>query len=130
MLGKLCHAAWETVRELIAEATSGDVRPGMVAAVHTASSDLRWHPHVHALVSRGGWDRGGTWPRFCSGRRSYRFSRRKTCSAPLASICWTRGSAVIRDSRPIRRSPFGPMTTMGSSGSPAACCGRPFRSSA
>ncbi len=38
-----------------------DVRPGMVAAVHTASSDLRWHPHVHALASRGVWDRAGSW---------------------------------------------------------------------
>ena len=61
LLGKLCNVAWETVRELIAEATAGDVRPGMVAAVHTASSDLRWHPHVHALGSRGGWDSVGTW---------------------------------------------------------------------
>jgi len=63
LLGKLCRAAWETVCELIAEATSRDVRPGMVAAVHTAASDLRWHPHVHALGSQGGWDRAGTWYR-------------------------------------------------------------------
>lgn len=33
----------------------------MVAALHTASSDLRWHPHVHALGTRGGWDRNGIW---------------------------------------------------------------------
>jgi hypothetical protein len=33
----------------------------MVAAVHTASSDLRWHPHVHGMVSRGGWDEEGQW---------------------------------------------------------------------
>ena len=33
----------------------------MVAAVHTASSDLQWHPHVQALVSRGGWDKDGIW---------------------------------------------------------------------
>lgn len=31
----------------------------MVTALHTASSDLRWHPH--ALASRGGWDHDGTW---------------------------------------------------------------------
>jgi hypothetical protein len=61
LLGKLCHAAWETVAELIAAAATRGVRPGMVAAVHTASSDLRWHPHVHALASRGGWDRAGVW---------------------------------------------------------------------
>ncbi len=61
LLGKLCRAAWETVCELIAQATGDDVRPGMVAAVHTAASNLRWHPHIHALGSRGGWDRAGTW---------------------------------------------------------------------
>ena len=33
----------------------------MVAALHTAASDLRWHPHVHALASRGGWDSEGLW---------------------------------------------------------------------
>lgn len=61
LLGKLCRAAWETVRELIAAATEGDVRPGMVATVHTAASDLRFHPHIHAIASRGGWDRAGAW---------------------------------------------------------------------
>jgi len=61
LLGALCRAAWQTVCELIAEAAGEAVRPGMVAAVHTASSDLRWHPHVHAIASRGGWDRAGRW---------------------------------------------------------------------
>lgn len=61
LLGSLCRAVWETVAELIAEAAGRHVRPGMAAALHTASSDLRWHPHVHALASRGGWDREGHW---------------------------------------------------------------------
>jgi hypothetical protein len=61
LLGALCKAAWETVAELIGEAAGADVRPGLVAALHTASSDLRWHPHVHAVASRGGWDREGQW---------------------------------------------------------------------
>lgn len=29
--------------------------------MHTAAIDLRWHPHVHSLASRGGWDREGIW---------------------------------------------------------------------
>lgn len=33
----------------------------MVATIHTSASDLRWHPHTHALASRGGWDRSGRW---------------------------------------------------------------------
>jgi hypothetical protein len=61
LLGALCRAAWQTVHELIAEAAGDEVLPGMVAAIHTASSDLRWHPHVHAIASRGGWDRAGGW---------------------------------------------------------------------
>ncbi len=61
LLGALCRAAWQTVHELIAEAAGDEVRPGMVAAVHTAASDLRWHPHIHAIASRGGWDREGRW---------------------------------------------------------------------
>jgi len=34
--------------------------PGMIAVVQTFGDDLGWHPHVHALVTRGGWDRTGT----------------------------------------------------------------------
>ena len=59
LLGELCRAAWQSVAELIAEAAGDAVRPGMVAAVHTAASDLRWHPHIHAIASRGGWDQEG-----------------------------------------------------------------------
>jgi hypothetical protein len=63
LLGKLCRAAWETVQELMASAACEDVatRPGMVAVVHTAGGSLGWHPHIHALVSRGVWSRDGTW---------------------------------------------------------------------
>jgi hypothetical protein len=61
LLGSLCQAGWETVAELIAEAAGGGVRPGMVATVHTATSDLLWSHHVHAIASRGGWDSDGVW---------------------------------------------------------------------
>jgi hypothetical protein len=33
----------------------------MVGTVHTATSDLLWSPHVHAIASRGGWDPDGVW---------------------------------------------------------------------
>jgi hypothetical protein len=33
----------------------------MVAVVQTAGDLGNWHPHVHALVSRGGWTRGWRW---------------------------------------------------------------------
>jgi hypothetical protein len=63
LLGKLSQAAWETVQELIAAANADHrgIRPGMVSVVQTATDLLEWSPHVHAVVTRGGWDRVGTW---------------------------------------------------------------------
>jgi len=45
------------------QAAAGDdeLRPGMVAVVQTAGDLAHWHPHIHALVSRGGWTRGWQW---------------------------------------------------------------------
>ncbi len=50
LLGPLCRAAWGTVSELMADGAGEYTRPAMVAALHTASSDLRWHPHVLAAL--------------------------------------------------------------------------------
>ncbi len=62
LLGGLALAAWETVFELMcAAAGDEEMRPGMVAVVQTAGDLANWHPHVHALVSRGGWTKGGEW---------------------------------------------------------------------
>ena len=33
----------------------------MVAVVHSSGDLLECHPHVHAIASRGGWDRDGRW---------------------------------------------------------------------
>jgi ribosomal protein S27E len=62
LIGGLARAAWETVRELMVAATGEDgLRPGMVAVVQTAGDLANWHPHAHALVSRGGWTRDWGW---------------------------------------------------------------------
>ena len=62
LLGGLSRAAWETVLELMRAAVDDETfRPGMVAVVQTAGDMANFHPHVHALVSRGGWSRDGVW---------------------------------------------------------------------
>ncbi len=67
LLGRLCRAAFETARAMIgaaspdAGASADPLRPGMIAVVQTFGDELNWHPHVHALVTRGGWDRSGAW---------------------------------------------------------------------
>jgi hypothetical protein len=62
LLGRLAGAAHETLRELMTAAVEEGrgFRIGMVAAVQTFGSLLNVHPHVHALATRGGWDRSGT----------------------------------------------------------------------
>jgi hypothetical protein len=63
LLGRLCHAAWETVSELMAAAAAeaDGFRTGMVVVAQTAGDALGLHPHLHALVPRGGWASDGTW---------------------------------------------------------------------
>jgi hypothetical protein len=39
----------------------GGFRPAMVSVVHSAGDLLGWHPHIHALVPRGGWLANGEW---------------------------------------------------------------------
>ena len=34
--------------------------PGVVCALHTAGESLSHHPHLHALVTAGGFDHDGT----------------------------------------------------------------------
>ncbi len=49
---------WQTVRELMAAAVEEpNLRPGMVSVIQTFGDRINPHPHVHALVSRGGWTR-------------------------------------------------------------------------
>ena len=62
LLGRLCQAGWQVVSELMRVATGdADLQPGMVAVIQTSGDLLGWHPHVHAIASRGGWDREGRW---------------------------------------------------------------------
>src|SRR3970040_647740 len=36
-------------------------RPGVVSVVQTFGDRANFHPHVHALASRGGWTVSGEW---------------------------------------------------------------------
>jgi hypothetical protein len=50
----LFRAAWETVRELLADPKYLGATPGMIAALHTWGQTLVLHPHLHCLVTGGG----------------------------------------------------------------------------
>jgi hypothetical protein len=61
LLGALPRLAWQTVLEVYrAVLDRQDVVPGMIAAIHSHGQLLHWHPHLHALVSDGGFTPDGT----------------------------------------------------------------------
>jgi hypothetical protein len=63
LLGELSRAAAQTAKELLAAAADEEegFRPGVVAVVQTFGDRANFHPHVHALVTRGGWTASGEW---------------------------------------------------------------------
>jgi hypothetical protein len=63
LLGGLARAAAETVKELLAAAAEEEegFRSGIVSVVQTFGDRANFHPHVHALVTRGGWTASGEW---------------------------------------------------------------------
>ena len=62
LLTELAQAAYETVHELMVAAVEDErARPAMVVAIQTNSSNLKWNPHLHCVVSRGVWDADGQW---------------------------------------------------------------------
>jgi hypothetical protein len=63
LLGELSRAAAQTAKELLAAAAMEEkgFRPGVVSVVQTFGDRANFHPHVHALVTRGGWTGSGEW---------------------------------------------------------------------
>ena len=51
----------ETLMVLLSDPKWGGVLPGILAALHTWGRTLALHPHVHCLVSGGGWTAEGQW---------------------------------------------------------------------
>jgi hypothetical protein len=63
----LFHTAWATLSELLGDPKYLGATPGMLAALHPWEQTLVLHPHLHCLVTGGGWD-GARWR---AGRNGY-----------------------------------------------------------
>jgi hypothetical protein len=60
LLGKLSSCAWTCIQAEIRRALGrDDVHPGMIAAIQTFGELLHWHPHIHTLVTCGGFTEAG-----------------------------------------------------------------------
>jgi hypothetical protein len=67
MMSLLFGAVRDTLSELLGDPRYLGAQPGMVLALHTWGRSLSLHPHVHALVTDGGWSDAG----WVSPRRSH-----------------------------------------------------------
>ena len=56
LLGILMRAAADAVTWLAAQTRYLGAEVGIISVLHTWKRDLNWHPHVHLLVTAGGWD--------------------------------------------------------------------------
>jgi len=61
LLGGLCRAAYDTVREVMQlEIDEEDYVPAMVSAVQTFGDLVHWHPHIHAIAAEGVFSKDGS----------------------------------------------------------------------
>ena len=74
----LMRSAWKTIRKLCADPRHVGALPGMISVLHTFGSDMKFHLHVHSLITFGGVKDGQwIWP------------KRKKKVAPYRQICST-----------------------------------------
>ena len=57
----LFQAVRDTLSTLLADPKYLGAQPGIIAALHTWSQTLVLHPHLHCLVTGGGWSPAGHW---------------------------------------------------------------------
>jgi hypothetical protein len=56
VLGAMMRAASDVIDLLGRDPRFLGAEVGQLAMLHTWTRDLRWHPHVHIIVTAGGWD--------------------------------------------------------------------------
>lgn len=74
--GLLMRTAWKTIKTLCEDPDNVGALPGMTAVLHTWGGDLKYHVHVHCLVTFGGLDKKQEW----------RWPRRKRKMAPYRKL--------------------------------------------
>ena len=71
--GLIMKTAWKTVKYLAKKDENLGALPGMTSVLHTFGSDLKYHIHVHCLITFGGLKSGEwKWPKRKKTLASYR----------------------------------------------------------
>jgi len=61
MYNILMRSSWQCIKELSAQPENLGALPGMISVLHTFGSDMKYHLHVHSLITFGGVDKQGKW---------------------------------------------------------------------
>lgn len=72
----LYKTAWQTIKSLFSSKDNVGALPGMIAIMHSWGSDMKYHVHLHSLITFGGLDEFGQW----------KFPKRKDKIAPYRKI--------------------------------------------
>ena len=70
LLSNLFHASAQAVLQMCRDSRILGATPGIISALHSWSSDMLHHYHVHMLVTGGGLDKNGTFVNLTDLRRS------------------------------------------------------------
>ena len=79
MYNILLRASFKCIKDLCAKEENLGALPGMVSVLHTFGSDMKYHLHVHSLITFGGVDKNGEW----------KWPKRKKQLASYRDICRT-----------------------------------------
>ena len=77
----LLRCCWKTINKVCADEANVGARPGMTAVLHTWGSDLKYHVHVHCLVTFGGLTN--------DPKPEWKWPKRKNKVARYRTICST-----------------------------------------
>lgn len=61
MYNIIMKASWLCIKNLCAKQENLGALPGMISVLHTFGSDMKYHLHVHSLITFGGVDKNGNW---------------------------------------------------------------------
>jgi hypothetical protein len=93
----LFHSAWKTIKQLCADECKVGGLPGMTAVLHTWGSDLKYHVHVHCLVTFGGLSSGS--------RPEWRWPKLKDKLARYREMCGRFRKVFLADLKPLMEQP-------------------------
>jgi len=53
--------AISVVKDVIRWRMGEKITPGLIVVLHTYGKDMKRNPHLHCLLTEGGFERDGTW---------------------------------------------------------------------